>query len=77
MFTLPHTQTNRETLYNVLLSLLFACNMLTHISYNYQKGSMSIGELGKYLQKSTESDAMIRTLKEQYGGLKRAIEASG
>lgn len=42
-----------------------------------QKGPMPVGEVGKNLQAITGCDGLSRRLKEQYSGLKKAIELSG
>mmetsp|Transcript_3185 Transcript_3185/g.4537 ORF Transcript_3185/g.4537 Transcript_3185/m.4537 type:complete len:1323 (-) Transcript_3185:253-4221(-) len=41
-----------------------------------QKGPMPVGEVGKNLQILSGCDALSRRLKEQFGGLKKAIELS-
>jgi hypothetical protein len=41
-----------------------------------QKGPMPVGEVGKNLQIITGSDSLSRRLKEQFSGLKRAVEMS-
>jgi hypothetical protein len=41
------------------------------------KGPMPVGEIGKNLQLLSGSDCLSRRLKEQYSGLKKAIETSG
>lgn len=40
------------------------------------KGPMPVGEVGKNLQTMTGSDTLSKRLKEQFNGLKRAIEHS-
>jgi len=40
------------------------------------KGNMPVGEVGKNLQAMTGSETLSKRLKEQFGGLKRAIEQS-
>lgn len=41
-----------------------------------QKGPMPVGEVGKNLQLITNSDTISRRLKDQFNGLKKAIEVS-
>eukprot|EP01034_Spumella_vulgaris_P023918 gene23918-30197_t len=42
-----------------------------------QKGQMPVGEIGKNLQAITGCDTLSKRLKEQFSGLKKAIEMSG
>ncbi len=41
-----------------------------------QKGQMPVGEIGKNLQAITGCDSLSKRLKEQFSGLKKAIELS-
>lgn len=41
-----------------------------------QKGQMPVGEIGKNLQLLTGCDTLSKRLKDQFSGLKKAIELS-